>query len=48
MVLGRILRPKDYPLLIVQNSQSLGVLVLRKKQDALLMNKRRSVWVSYF
>ncbi|CAI2725567.1 unnamed protein product [Schistosoma spindalis] len=43
---GRILRPKDYPLLIVQNSQSLGVLVLRKKQDALLMNKRRSAWMN--
>uniref|UniRef100_A0A3Q0KV17 Ras-associating domain-containing protein n=1 Tax=Schistosoma mansoni TaxID=6183 RepID=A0A3Q0KV17_SCHMA len=43
---GRILRPKDYPLLIVQNSQSLGVLVLRKKQDALLMCKRRSAWMN--
>ncbi|TNN05513.1 hypothetical protein EWB00_009202 [Schistosoma japonicum] len=43
---SRILRPKDYPLLVVQNCQSPGLLVLRKKQDALNIGKRRSAWMT--
>ncbi|CAH8464652.1 unnamed protein product [Schistosoma turkestanicum] len=43
---GRILRPKDYPLLIVQSNQSSGLLVLRKKEDALVRCKGRSTWMN--
>ncbi|CAH8828064.1 unnamed protein product [Trichobilharzia szidati] len=43
---SRILRPKDYPLLIIQSTQSSGMLVLRKREEALTMGKRRSSWIS--
>ncbi|KAK4473588.1 hypothetical protein MN116_002943 [Schistosoma mekongi] len=43
---GRILRPKDYPLLVVQNCQSPGLLVLRRKQDTLTIGKRRLGWMT--
>ncbi|TPP64151.1 hypothetical protein FGIG_05164 [Fasciola gigantica] len=44
---GRILREKDYPLLVSRTSGHNGVLILRRKEDALRSDRmRRKPWVS--